>query len=147
MLSVLCISLGGCASDKEDTSVIETPPLHGTVTDIQWEGLSLQAITPVCSYELQDSDLDVFPFNDNDAHITMKKILFSGNGFWDTVIREYVNTDNLVVTDKYTYVTFTNGATYGLLMSDVDYGYLVFTESLPSSYVKLVLDTICNTSS
>lgn len=141
-LLLLCSVLIGCGQE----TVVETvePELRPISTEIVWDGLSLETITPVTAVEASDSEINIFPYNNNDAHITVRRILISNNGFWNAAISTYKDSENFRSTAKYSYVTLADATTYGYLPIDEEYAYIVFSSDLPSSYVELVLDVLCN---
>ncbi len=139
--------LTGCGSKVEESLESESnPALHEISENVEWDGLTLDAITPVCSYETSGDELHIFPYNDNDSHITVKLIFTSINAFWKSVEKSYKDTDNIAIFDNYSLVTNEDGVTYGLLRKDKESAYLVYADTLPSSYVGLVLEELWNAS-
>lgn len=143
LLSILSILLlVGCTSEEEIV-VEEVPPLHSIQDSISWNSISMNGITPVCAFETIDDELKIFPYYDSDAHISMKRIFISGNGFWDTFTKDYTDTGNIKVTDKYTLITTNTGNSMVLINIDSETAYVVESDTLPSSYVQLVADALC----
>lgn len=134
--------LTGCG-EQDTEPVIETPPLHEITTSVVWDNLTLSQITPVTSIVVSGDSLDIFPYNDNDMHITVKRILISDNDFWQTVFNTQ-DTENTMTCDEYSLITTSSGATYGYLEIDEESAYIAFTDSLPSSYVWSALEMLCN---
>lgn len=145
-LLAVCILLTGCTSTNDVTEIVQENALHNVSDSIVWDNMRIDAITPVCAFETQGDALFIFPYNDNDSHITVRRILISNNGFWDTVKNSYNESDNMRETDKYSLVTTTSAETYGYIPIDDEYAYIVTTETLPSSYVECILQSICNLS-
>lgn len=143
LITTVFVVLSGCSAktDKVNTEVVT--PLHEITKEIEWNDITLEALTPVCSYEIEDEVLYIFPYNDNDFHITVKEIFISDNGFWKTVLKS-TKKKNKVKKDKYSIVTNEKGETIGFLEKDKNSAYLVQTSELPSSYVLYVLDYLCN---
>jgi len=147
-LVILClVLLCGCTTSKEninDTEVTTTEESLPISESIVWENITISNITPVTSFEIRGDGLFIFPYNNNNTHITLRKIFISNNGFWDTVVST-VSVDNVIVSDfGYELVTLPNGNTLGYVPIDDESAYLVKTETLPSSYVELVLEQLCN---
>lgn len=144
VLLICCTVFCGC-SEKNETSVEEeSKPLREISSEIVWNDLTLSPITPVCAFEINGGQLDIFPYNDSDFHISMKVIFTSDNKLWSSVKRNYNGSDNLQVYEPFSIVTVENGTTYGYMDRDENSAYLVSTETLPSSYVVRLLEELCN---
>lgn len=145
-LLAVCVLLTGCTSTNDVPKIVQENALHNVSDSIVWDNMCINAITPVCAFETQGDVLFIFPYNNNDSHITVRKILISNNGFWDTVKNSYNESDNIRETDKYSLVTTMSAETYGYIPIDDEYAYIVTTGTLPSSYVECILQSICNLS-
>jgi hypothetical protein len=137
---LVCISREAVKADSEENT------LRPVNDSIMWEDITFQSFTPCSVLELSGEDLLVFPYCDNDAYITVKKVLISDNGFWDTVVSEITNEENIRNCQNYSYVTLSNGTTLGYLPIDDESAYVCYTSVLPSSYVESTLDILWSTS-
>ena len=142
----LIIMLGLCGCSKKEVVPPPAPELRSVQTSTVWESVSINAITPVSAFEVEDACLKIFPYNNHEAYIKVEKILISGNGFWNTVTEDYKDTNNIRYVGNISYITIPNGKTMGYVPIDNEYAYLVSTDTLPSSYVEKVLVMLCNTS-
>lgn len=143
---ILCstILLLGCSNKNEET--VSVPDLRPIQYSCEWDSVSVNSITPVSTFETEDDCLKIFPYNNSESYIKIEKILISNNGFWDTVVKEYKDTNNVRVLDNFSYVTTASKVTIGYLPLDDEYAYIVSSDTLPSSYVEKVLEMLCNTS-
>lgn len=145
LMLILCATLfAGCGSKSEET--VTAADLRPIQSSCIWESVSINSITPVSAFETEGSCLKIFPYNNSESYIKIEKILISNNGFWDTVVKEYEDTNNMRVLDNFSYVTTASKVTIGYLPLDAEYAYIVSSDTLPSSYVEKVLEMLCNTS-
>lgn len=142
LLIVIVPLLFGCT--KEEPVVPTAPDLHPVVQNYLWGNVSMNSITPCCSIVENGSCIEIYPFNNNEAHITIEKIVISENGFWETFSKEYTQSDNFVSTESYSYFTDSNSVTHGYIASSDDYAYYVYT-TLPSAYLEEVMVMLCST--
>lgn len=137
---MLCLLLVGCSSEPvTETPVV--PDKRPVMSEFSNGSISMNSITPRTSYEDSGDVVYIYPYNNSDEHITIEKILVSDCGFWTTVISEYSESNNLVVRDRYSLITLSDGTTYGYIANSEDTAY-VLRSSLPSSYVEAVLDNL-----
>lgn len=145
---VTILTLCGCGTkkvDQEQTTVPEVSYLHEPIQSYTWNGYTFDNIFPASSFSETSDGLDIFPCYDSDAHISVGKIIISGNGFWDSVITQYSNTNNIVERDNYSYVTAESGETIGYIENDNNSAYVVRSSTLPSGYVDYVLSILSRT--
>ena len=144
LICLFLLILSGCGDEQveESSAVLDLHPISDSTV---WDNITIEAITPVTAFEINDDALKIFPYNNNDKHITMRKIVISRNGFWNTVETIYDGSDNLHVTSDYVLITMSNHCTYGYVPIDDEWAYIVSTESLPSSYVEAFLRMLCST--
>ena len=143
LILLLALMLTACGEEPV-IEVQEPPPLHNITDVFVWDSLVLESITPCNSYEAFGDDLQIFPYYNDTKYITIRKIVLSDTGFWETVSAPYKGTENFLSSDKYSLFTMTNGTTIGYFPMSDDYAYVVITDSLPSSYVVAVLNLLCN---
>lgn len=134
--------LTACGSEP----VIEPEPvfLHQQSSSIVWDNLNINQITPCNAYEFNGADLQIFPYYNDTKYITIKKIILSNNNFWDTVTEPYKDSENYQAFDSCSLFTLNNGMTIGIKPIDDENAYVVFSDTLPSSYVRAVLKILCN---
>ena len=148
VITVLCLCLlfiTGCDEEIEEP-VVESVDLRPITTSIVWDNKVIQNISPVSAFESSTDMLQIFPYNNNDKHITIRKIIVSDNGFWNTVMLGYEGTENIIVTEQYSLVTNNKECTFGYIPIDYEWAYIVYSETLPSSYVEYVMKVLCNSS-
>ena len=142
----LCVILlmTACGAAEAEEPVFESPVsyMHQPAVSYTWSGISFDNLFPASSYEESGESLNIFPYYNNDSHITVRKILISGNDFWDNVITQYSSTNNIKNLENYSYVTNESGETIGYLAIDDTYAYIVRSSTLPSGYVDYVLSAI-----
>lgn len=138
-----------CGCGKQEEEVVSEPVpvshLHEPTESIVWNNMLLNGITPVTSFESTDDTLTIFPYYDNDAHITVRKIIISDNAFWNSVISQYIDSDNIKYVNDYALVTNTDGKSFGYIGIDEKTAYIISTDTLPSAYVESTLKLLCNT--
>ena len=143
LMFVLClVCLTGCAS-KEEAVVTEPPPISEQASYAYFDELEVPAIGPVCGFVSKSDSLEIYPYYNYNAHITLKKMLISENGFWDTLISTQSEDFVLTAEESYTVITTPNGVTFGLLPIDDEWAYLVETDGLNSGYVRVLLNKLC----
>lgn len=147
-ITTLClcviILMTACGAAEAEEPVFESPVsyMHQPAVSYTWSGISFDNLFPASSYEESGESLNIFPYYNNDSHITVRKILISGNDFWDNVIKQYTGTDNIRNLENYSYVTNASGMTVGYYAIDDKSAYIVSTDTLPSGYVETVLSYI-----
>ena len=144
---LLCVSLlSGCGKEEEVQEPVVEPDLHEIVLEYNWDGLDLKGITPVSSFEADGENLNIYPYYNNDAHISMRKIFISSNNFWSTVEKVYSEGDNYIKREKYSYVTFDNQNTVCYIPIDEETAYVIESSTLPSGYIDLFARMFCSIS-
>lgn len=142
---LFCFILCGCGKEVEEVVESTEPPLHEKMDSVVWDDFTIQSITPVCSFEIVGDELQIFPYYNNAAYINVVKILISDKAFWKTVSAEYESTDNYVKGDGWSLFTTSSGNSIAYIPIDGDeYAYVVSSSTLPSGYVKLVAEYLCN---
>lgn len=141
ILLSLCF-LCGCGKVEEPDVVVQ-PDLRPVMTEYTWNELSLKGITPVTSFEEQGDEINIYPYNNNEQHISIRKIFISSNNFWSTVTDSYSGTENCIKRDKYTFITFDNQTTVCYFPIDEESAY-VLESTLPSGYVDLTAKMLCS---
>lgn len=139
-----CCLLCGCSSTSNEVVPTEQPDLHEVVTSITWDNKEIDIKSPVSSYQIDGDQLIIYPYNNSDKHITLKKVLISNCRFWDTVEKGFEK-ENLKKTDRYSIVTNKSGMTYGYMPISKTDAYIATTDTLPSSYAQELLDILCST--
>lgn len=141
---LIAMSLCGCGdTDKCEEAVSTEESLHEISDSVVWDGMTIKAITPVCSFELDGDDLQIFPHYNNTAYINVVKILISDKAFWKTVSTPFIDTDNYIKANGYELITTEDGNTLAYIRSSEEYAYLVSSNKLPSGYVSLVAEVLC----
>lgn len=140
-LALCLMLLTGCG--EEPVEEVPYVPKHQQQASYQWDGKVINGLTPVSAFEQSGDDLQIFPYFDADDYIIMKRIFKSGNGFWETTVAPYKETENYVTTKDYSLVTMDTGATYAWIDIDDETAYLVSTATLSSAYVREVCDQLC----
>ena len=143
LICVFClVCLTGCAKNK-DIEVVETPPLSERAESVYFETLEVEAIGPMCGFINTGDCLEIYPYYDFNSHITLKKILISENGFWDTLITTQSEDFVVTETESYTLITTPMGVTFGYLPVDDEWAYLAETEGLHSGYIRVLFNKLC----
>lgn len=144
VLSLCAVVLCGCGPtvEKEQPVVEEQPALAELSDSCDMFGTTFQSIGPMCGYVTSDDTVSIYPYYKSPEHIDVKRMLLSDRGFWDTVKAN--ETDAVVAeSDKYFTITLTTGTTYGVILAESDSVILIKTDSLPSAYVKVVCEKLC----
>ena len=141
---VLYALLVGCASETQPETQMPVSEvcLHEPSDSHVWQGITIPAISPVTAFEEYGDTLKIFPYYNDNAYISLRVVLVSGNDFWNTVTSTYLDSGNAIVKDQYSYVTTENGITYGLLPVS-ETAAIVAETTLPSSYVDRILEMLC----
>ena len=139
--AIMAISISGCGS--EEVVVEESVELRPIVTSITWEDMTIESFTPVTSMEATDSELSIFPYNNDERHITIRKIIISDNSFWDTVLST-VGDNNVIKKKEYSVITLSSGESYGYMEVGEDSAFIAYSADLPSSYVASSLEVLCS---
>lgn len=142
-LPMLLVLLLTACGEEPEPEVPPTPPKHAQAALFVWDELTVNAITPVTAFETNGSDLQIYPYFDDDKYILMRKIFLSNNNFWNTVTATFQDTDNYISSESYSLFTLENGYTVALIPIDEETAYVVSSNQLPSAYVEKVCDTIC----
>lgn len=140
---LLAVVLTGCGK-KEVTEETEPLPLHEQADLTVWNNKEIKGITPVCSFETSDDELTIYPYYDSDKYIKVKVVEVSDNDFWTSVTKDYINTDNLIVTEDYSYITMPTSITYGFVPISDNSAYFLSSDC-PSAYTKKVCELLCST--
>ncbi len=142
-LALLSILLTGCGEEPEPEPVPVTY-LHEQMESVVWNDKTIKAITPCCSFDSSTDKLIVYPYYDNDASVTVEKLLLSENNeFWEAIKSPYTGTDNVVEAEGYSLITLENGNTIGYIELENSMCYWVTSDTLPSGYVQAVLKALC----
>lgn len=142
LIILITLIISGCGESEEIVEP-EIPDLHPIQSEFTWDSISMNSISPVGAFEEQGDIIKIFPYHNTESYISVKKIFLSGNNFWETFTREYATTHNLVQRDKFSLITTETGTSLCLVPIDSESGYLVVTENLPSYYVELVANQLC----
>lgn len=141
---LIAMSLCGCGDTDKGEEVVSTEEsLHEISDSVVWDGMTIKSITPVCSFELNGDDLQIFPHYNNTAYINVVKILISDKAFWKTVSTPFIDTDNYIKANGYELITTEDGNTLAYIRNSEEYAYLVSSNTLPSGYVSLVAEVLC----
>lgn len=97
----------------------------------------------MCGFMEVDDTLEIHPYYNSSEHITMKKILLSDLPYWETIKESQSETAVVKEYDKYELMTQADGSTYGYYKESDDTAIICYSFDLPSSYVKVVMDRIC----
>lgn len=143
-LLIMCLTLTACGKRGEEPIVEEPLPAHEQMESTVWNNIEFSGITPVSSFESGDGDLMIYPYYDSDKYVRVKLIEVSDNDLWTSATKDYLDSDNLIVTEDYSYVTHPDQITYGFVPIDDATAYYLKTDC-PSSYMKKVCELLCNT--
>lgn len=143
VMLILSLFLSGCGKEKE---VVAKQDLYPIMSQTVWDDITITAITPVCSFISDADSLKIFPYNNKDVYISVKKVVISDNSFWKTVEAEYKSTANIKKGDGYSLITNKEHVTYGYVLINKEYAYVTSAAKLPSSYVQEVCKVICKSS-
>ena len=139
---LVSLLLVGCSAEPE-VVVPEVPDKRVAQEQYTFDSVSINSITMKTAYEEVDGTLYIYPYNNSDEYITIERIVISDRGFWDTAIKEYNQSANLVQRENYSFVTLVDGTTIGYVELPDNYAYIV-KSVLPSAYVEAVLDKLCS---
>lgn len=140
---VFLFMLVGCGKGREVPEPTVPADLRPIESSVVWDSIIFDSITPVTAFDVTDSELRIYPYNNSDRYITISKILKSRNRYWETAESTYTESGNVLKTDYYSLITLPTSITMGYVDCDDEYAFLV-TSDLPSSYVKLVLEELCS---
>lgn len=140
LIGLIALLLVGCNKEQEP---VETESY--SAESCTYDGIVLNPLSDVCLYNVKGDTLEIFPHYENSSHITVKKIVYSDNNFFDTIVKEYKETESYYSCDDYSYCTLVDGTVLGYCIVDEDVAYFLYTDTESSSVVEDVLKTLCNT--
>lgn len=143
-ICTVCLLLTACGKDAElaDNISLDAQSVSQIEHTYSWDGITFEVVFPACTFEETTDALKIFPCYSMDSYITVRRIVISGNDFWNSVISQYKDTGNIRDMEDYSYVTTENGETLGYIKCAEHEAYLVETSTLPSGYVDNVLSVI-----
>lgn len=147
LITLLCILLTGCGEKVKSTEPpIEEPivaePASNIMDSFTWNNITFDNLFPATIYEETEDGLKIFPCYSKDSYILVRKIVISDNRFWESVINQFGDKNNIRETESYSYVTTSNGKTVGYIQIDDIFAFVVSTETLPGGYVDVVLSSL-----
>lgn len=137
-LTALALSLILLATTTSEITEEEPPPISTQATECYFEGIEFQLFGPYAGYNISDNSLKIYPYFNLDRHITVEKLYLSDRPFWDTI----ANPDTREDYDGYSVFSVEN-STYGYISIDTNYAFFLYTDTLPSGYLKEVAKHIC----
>lgn len=141
LISLSALLLSGCAAEEPVEDVVEVT-ISQQASEGHIDNITVTALSPVGGFNNTDDGLEIYPHYNNSAHIYLKKILISENGFWETIIASQSEDYILTVKDKYTLITTPTGVSYGYYPLDDEWALLAETRGLNSGYLRLVMDRL-----
>lgn len=146
LVAVIMLAVSACSpketEEVESEIVVDVPPLTTQADSWTAQGLTVYGIGPVCGFQELNNVLEIHPFFNESKHISMKKMIISETGFWNTLCKA---TSTAVYTkeDNFELLTLDTGVTYGYYQVDNETAYIFESDTLPSSYVKEVMRKTC----
>ena len=140
LAGLVMLLLTGCNKEQEP---VETESY--SAESCTYDGVVIEPLSDMCLYRVEGETLEIFPHYENSSHIIVKKIVYSSNNFFDTIVKEYKETESYYSCDDYSYCTLQDGTVLGYCVVDEDFAYFLYTETENSSVVEAVLKTLCNT--
>lgn len=139
---LLTLCLTACTNKEEAPSEPVTPPLTERSESYSYEGLTFYGVGSQTGFLETSEGLEIHPYFDNIKHILVKEVNLSGQGFWDTICKSD-DTNVIEHFEGWDILTNTSGITFGFWQLDENNAWVFQTDSLPSSYVKVVMDKAC----
>lgn len=136
--AALLLSLVLVGANSTEVTENEPVPISTQATECYFEGIEFQLFGQYAGYNILDNSLKIYPYFNLDRHITVEKLFLSDRPFWDTI----ANPDTREDYDGYSIFSVEN-STYGYIPINADYAFFLYTDTLPSGYVKEVLKRIC----
>lgn len=142
VLTLLAALLVGCSAKEPEPELPQTPPLSTQADVWTWGDITVGGVGSLTGFLETSEGLEIHPFYDNPKHILVKRIIISEQGFWDTLCK---SSDDLDVTtlDNFSIITMPSGTSYGYWEISNDKAIIFESSSLPSSYVKEVMNKTC----
>lgn len=139
---LLCCLLCGCGAEESAEDTYVEPDLTQRAEYYNVFGTEFPAFGPVCGFDEVDDVVKIHPYYNSDKHIEVKKILLSDRSFWK-VVCESTTTPEVAEYKGFETMTTVDGVTYGYVPLSDKWALFVKSDSLPSSYVRMVCERLC----
>lgn len=139
----MCVSLCACGNQDVEPDVIEQD-LTEQAESYDVFGKDFQSIGPNCGYTSTDDWIEIHPYYNATEHIKVRKVLLSDCNFFDVVVSSVKDSAIIQENSAYQIFTLTDGTTYGVIPLEEDWCLFLKSDTLPSSYVKIACDKLCN---
>lgn len=141
----ISLLLSGCGDTSESESVSDTNATYEVLSDqadqYTFKDFTVKSFNPFSGYAISGDRLLVHPVFNLNPHIEIEEILLSDTGYWDTVLSSCMPTGSLLYDGEFQIYHTDYGETYGYKQCG-DKAILAYTDSLPSGYVKIVMENI-----
>ncbi|MCM1234394.1 MAG: hypothetical protein NC489_30200 [Ruminococcus flavefaciens] len=142
ILLCLALLLTGCSSAEGEIVEPSVPDISEQMDTAAIFGIEFEAIGPVCGFIIEDDAVEIHPYYNSSEHIQLKKILLSDRLFWNTIKSSVQDSAVVVSGDNYDMITVDSGITYAYKQLDDNWALIAKSDTLPSSYVKAVMDRL-----
>ncbi len=140
LILIVALLLSACKKEEEPiVEEVEIPPISEVFQTIDFEELEFRSIGTKCGYTKNSDNIKIYPYFNEDKYVEVYKILISEYKMFEGIANS-VSGDAVYKTNHYTIVTMPTGTTYGYISLDHEHAYIFKSDTLPSIYVRAVMN-------